>query len=181
MANVKRKKAKRRSPTTADDATGSRAKVADEICKAIATGESIRKLLDGANRPAHWPDRTRFWHWQFEDPKLRATLETALRVRGVVHAEEIEDIAGERPESRQGKFGEEIDPGYVAWQKLRVDARQWMAERMAPGLFGAKVAITGNGAESHDVTARDAKRHLLGRLVAGAAAGRSAPTSGQTE
>lgn len=171
---------KRRSPTTPDDATGSRAAIASEIAAAVAEGGSLRKMLD-ASRPAHWPDRSSYWRWQFDDPKLRAELETALRVRAVVQAEEIPDIVDETPQRIATAFGTRIDPGFVAWQKTRADTRMEIASRMAPKLYGQRVTHAGDAENPIEVTSRDAKRSLLGRLAALAPAEENPRSGGEAK
>lgn len=177
MAN---EKPKRRSPTTADDRSGTRARIVDEICKAIATGKSIRSLLADDVRPPHWPGQTQFWHWQFDDPTLRAGLEAALRVRAVVHAEEITDLAAEKPPMVDTQFGQHVDNGFVAWKKMQIEARQWCAARMAPKLYGDKLTVAGDAKNPLTVSsAREAKAVLLGRLGALNGAGRNPAPGGE--
>ena len=52
-----------------------------------------------------------------------------------VEFERLTDMASEEPE--RGKFG--VDPGWVNWQKNRIDTFKWCLARKRPKKYGEKI------------------------------------------
>lgn len=60
-------------------------------------------------------------------------------------SQDIIEIQDEKPEYVEGgeNQGARIDPGFVAWQKNRVEARRWLLVKLMPKVYSDKLAVTG--------------------------------------
>ncbi len=82
------------------------------------------------------------------------------------------ELQDEEPPHFQTQFGSRVDPGWVAWQKNRVDLRKWHLSKLQPKVYGERTTIAGdadNPLAISDVS--DAKADLARRLGAATAAG----------
>jgi hypothetical protein len=125
------------------------------ICERIADGESLRAICRDADMPA----RSTVFRWLsledgFSDLYARAKEEAAE-----LFAEEIVEIADEREGKAIMADGAEVavvfDSTAVARNRLRVDARKWVAAKLKPRKYGDKIQqeVTGaNGGALETVT-----------------------------
>ena len=121
--------------------------LADHICERIADGESLRAICEAEDMP----NRATVFRWltihsEFSDQYARAKEEQAESL-----ADEIVSIADEQctiiKASKHGqKFGEDeddvevvFDATAVARNRLRVDARKWVASKLKPKKYGDKL------------------------------------------
>jgi hypothetical protein len=117
--------------------------IADAICTRLADGESLRNICLDDNLPnistvIRWlsdPDRA-----EFCAQYMRAREAQADKL-----AEEILQIADDGLNDtyvdEDGKT--RTDHDVVARSRLRVDARKWLASKMAPKKYGDKIAVGG--------------------------------------
>jgi hypothetical protein len=114
--------------------------LADAICERIANGESLRHICSGPEMP----NRASVFRWlglhkEFSDLYARAKEEAAE-----LFAEEIVEIADEREGKAIMADGAEVavvfDSTAVARNRLRVDARKWVAAKLKPRKYGERVA-----------------------------------------
>lgn len=112
--------------------------MADTICERIAMGESLRAICRDDGMPA----LSTVFRWLnvvegFSDQYARAREEQAE-----AFADEIVAIADEA-EATVKHEGEDVklslDPTAVARNRLRVDARKWVASKLKPKKYGEKV------------------------------------------
>lgn len=121
--------------------------IADEICERIAKGESLRKICE-ADRDDFIPARSTVFKW-LEENKPFADQYANARARQADHyADEIIDIA-DSPNMTEGPNGEAQlrDP---ARDRLRVDARKWVASKLAPKKYGDKLDIEAKVSLTHE-------------------------------
>lgn len=136
------------------------AKVWNDLLGHIASGESLRTACkhDGM------PTKKTVMQWLAKDEGLRPSYADACALRAEVYAEEIVDIADEADvEVIVGDDGEQIvklDATAVARNRLRVDARKWIACKLVPkkygerqthehqGRIGLETLIAGSGEDS---------------------------------
>lgn len=119
--------------------------IADEICERIAKGESLRKICE-AERDDFIPARSTVFKWLESTPSFADQYASARARQADHYADEIIEIA-DAPNMTTNPSGEpELrDP---ARDRLRVDARKWVASKLAPKKYGdkldieAKVAVT---------------------------------------
>ena len=132
-------------------------KLAQEICRHIADCVSLRTIaaMEGM------PDVATIMRWLADEtkPEFREQYARAREAQADKMAEDILAIADEECTMvRADKHGTKDDDGEgstqvvfdataVARNKLRVDARRWLASKMAPKKYGDKVQaeLTGAG------------------------------------
>lgn len=103
--------------------------LAQLICRRIENGESLRAICEENGMP----DRGTVFRWLDKYPDF-ATIHAQARARQQdAFAEDTVHIADTEP-----------DP---ARARVRVAARQWLAERLAPKKYGNKVEHTGTGSD----------------------------------
>lgn len=111
--------------------------IADAICERVASGASVRSAC-AEQGVAH----SSFLRWVSNDKALADQYARALDIGADVGFDSLEELADETPErDDRGK----VDPGWVAYQKMRIDTRKWTLARKAPKKYGDKVEQTLNG------------------------------------
>ena len=114
--------------------------VADEICERIATGrESLRAICE-----SHGITHSTWLFWVSERPALADQYARAQEIGDAASFDSLEELSDEPPERDQ--YGK-VDPGWVAWQKNRIDTRKWTLARKRPKKYGDRVEQhhTGDG------------------------------------
>lgn len=113
--------------------------IADKICELVATHECG---LDELCEKFDWmPDQSTVRLWRFKHSLFSAKYLQAKQSQAELFAEETFKIAAHKPIYRDAEGNERIDPGYVAWQKMNVNLRQWHAAKLAPRVYGDKQHI----------------------------------------
>ena len=122
--------------------------LASNICEGIADGRSLRSIVasdDGM------PARSTIFRWLANDQNFQDQYAKAREAQADVLFEEILDIADEAQTTTklvgQGDDAEEIityDSVAVARNRLRVDARKWMAGKLRPKKYGDKLELSGD-------------------------------------
>ena len=135
---------------------------ADYICQELAEGRSLRKICEDDGMPSagtvcRW--LTDFEQFQQQYARARESQADAL-------FEEILDIADEAQTTTklvgQGEDAEEIityDSVAVARNRLRVDARKWMAGKLRPKKYGEKLELSGDS--DNPLTIQTIKRVII--------------------
>lgn len=119
--------------------------LAADICSRLADGHSLREICseDGM------PDRVTVLRWVFTNDEFRNQYQRAREMQSETMADELKDIADngtndwmERHNSK-GEFVGWMENGEaIKRSALRINTRQWIAERMQPKRWGAKKEIT---------------------------------------
>lgn len=120
--------------------------VADEICTRIAEGESLRKIC--LNN--HIPELRTVMRWLAHDDReeFRRQYARARELQADRLAEEILQIADDgQNDTYQTDDGEAVNHDVIARSRLRVDARKWLAAKMAPKKYGERVQQEISGPE----------------------------------
>lgn len=116
---------------------------ADIICERLAEGESLRAIC----REDAMPAKATVFRWltlhaEFADQYARARQEQAETL-----ADEIVSISDEEFTTTK-QFGDETQVVYdstaVARNRLRVDARKWVASKLKPKTYGDRQIIAGD-------------------------------------
>jgi len=122
--------------------------LADEICKRLAKGESLRGICEDE----HIPCRETILRWLDDDrhADFRLQYARAREAQADYLAEEILQIADDATNNWMvKKFGEEYvtvyDREHADRSKMRIDARKWFASKLAPKKYGEKITqeVTG--------------------------------------
>lgn len=132
--------------------------LADEICERLADGESLRLIcLDD-----HMPARSVIFRWLGEDQAFADQYARAREDQAESLADEIVRISDEEGTTTKvikGAKGEDdefvevvFDSTAVARNKLRVDARKWVASKLKPKKYGDRTTTehTGNLTITHE-------------------------------
>jgi hypothetical protein len=115
--------------------------IALEVCQRVANGEYLSAVCKSSPR---FPTAQCFWCWRNDDPIIFAAYADAQEARAERLADEIVEVADEKPNHFVDEKGRErIDPGSVAHQKLRVDTRRWVAAKLLPKRYGEYLDIGG--------------------------------------
>lgn len=133
-------------------------KVASIICERIADGESLRTIcLDDA-----MPHRSTVFRWLAANESFRDQYTRAREAQADALFEEILEIADDTSHDtiiKEGKDGGEYEAANSEWinrSRLRVDARKWMASKLAPKKYGDKLDVNHGGQPGNPiVTVRD--------------------------
>lgn len=121
--------------------------IADKICERIAEGEPLRAICRDEGMPA-W--RT-VYDWINKFPEFAARIARARELGFDAIAEDTIEMIDEAPERCDTQFGDKVDPGYVQWQKNRVEQRLKLLAKWAPKKYGDKLELGG----SLDLTVAD--------------------------
>ena len=118
--------------------------LANELCRRLAEGESLRTICTDERQPSV---RTVMnWLFDGEHKEFEQEYARARRVQAEMFAEEIIDIADDASgDTTTGKDGDGIvaDRENIQRSRLRVDARKWIASKLLPKVYGDKIQHTG--------------------------------------
>ena len=112
--------------------------LAEEICARLADGQSLRKICLADDMP----DQRTVMRW-LSDGRYDAFRQQYARAREMqadTIFDEILDIADDGSNDFMGE-DEKYNGDAVQRSKLRVDARKWMAGKLAPKKYGEKTLI----------------------------------------
>lgn len=121
-------------------------KLAEELCKRIVEGESLRSIC----RSDGMPDLSTVFRWLPIHKEFKEQYEKAMEARADTLLEEIVDIADDGSNDWMVENDPE-NPGYKAngehiqRSRLRVDARKWAASKLRPKKYGDKVSTELSG------------------------------------
>lgn len=125
--------------------------LADAICDRIAEGESLRAICRGEDMPA----MSTVFRWLATDEAFAEQYARAREEQAEALADEIVSISDEA-EVVTKQQGEDVvlalDPTAVARNRLRVDARKWVAAKLKPKKYGDKVDLNHSGGVTLNVT-----------------------------
>jgi hypothetical protein len=110
---------------------------ADEICRRLAEGESLRSICRDPEMPAH----STVLDWALADTNFADQYARAREKGDEAEFEQLTELADASPE--RGPDGK-VDGGWVAWQKNRIDTRKWSLARKRPKKYGDKLELAGD-------------------------------------
>lgn len=154
-------------------------KTAEAICERIANGESLRAICEGEGMP----DKATVFRWLAVHQAFRDQYARAREMQADAIFDEVLDIADDGHNDwmlrRHGDDERWVENGEaIRRSALRIDARKWVAAKLAPKKYGEKIVTEHTGRdggpiETKDVSARDL---LAGKLDSLAAGSRAAST-----
>lgn len=156
---AKAKPARKAIPVVDPDAE--RQKTFDVICEQLAAGRSLRSICRDAGMPAI--GTVMRWLGEEKNSNLREQYACAREAQADTLAEEILEIADEDcakvkadpfglPGDAEGNVDVVFDATAVARNRLRVDARKWLASKMAPKKYGDKLMAEHSGPGGTPIT-----------------------------
>lgn len=132
--------------------TAAELELARAIMREVQAGSNVAEAT--ARRELH---AFIFWDWLARDAALLVEWDAANRQRGLVYGEQpvgISDDAVLNPAAfyTDANGVRRVDPGFVQLQKLRIQTRQWDAERLQPGRYASQSATDARGPVAVHVT-----------------------------
>ena len=127
----------------------------DEICNRIADGESLRAICDEADMP----DKATIFRWLSAE-QHKDFCKQYIRAREVQADSLVDDILSIADDARNDwmKRNGENATGYqengevMRRSALRINARKWLAGKMAPKKYGDKQQVEHSGPDGGPVT-----------------------------
>jgi len=110
--------------------------IADKICSLIAT--SSKGLPQICREDDSLPAVSTIRLWISKHPEFLDKYLSAKQLQAHWYTEETLEIAKEQHCYFDSDGQERMDPGFVAWQKLNINTRQWHASKLAPKVYGDK-------------------------------------------
>lgn len=104
-----------------------------EICEGLQDGESLLSVCRRLNLKE---STVRFW--TRENANFAANYARAREDGDDIEFERLAELQAEQPPLDQ--YGK-VDPGWVSWQKNRVDTAKWMLARKRPKKYSDKVDV----------------------------------------
>lgn len=116
--------------------------MADQICERIADGESLRAICRDESMPA----KSTVFKWLADMKPFADQYARAREAQADTLADEILEIADDtsRDTIATEKNGEQPNSEWITRSRLRVDARKWLASKMAPKKYGDKITHAGD-------------------------------------
>ena len=137
--------------------------LADRICAELAEGRSMRSVL----RDDGMPSMTTVFRWLRENETFQQQYARAKEEAADSLADEIVDIADERDGKAIMAEGEEVavvfDSTAVARNRLRIDARKWIAAKLKPKKYGDKLDLEHSGKVDLADALMEARRRVTER------------------
>ena len=116
---------------------------ADEVCRRVSQGEALRRVCDDD----HMPSADTIYRWLADSQPFRDAYARARVAQMQGWADDVIEIADDttgdwidrvRPDGTTERV---VDPETVQRSKLRMDARKWLMAKLAPHVYGDKVAV----------------------------------------
>lgn len=133
--------------------------IANEICERIAKGESLRRILS-SERDDWMPGQTTVFRWLAENEEFRKQYAHAREIQAETLADEILEIADAPNVTTNPETGE-AEVRDAQRDRLRVDARKWLAGKLAPKKYGDKVAHVGGGPDDEPIAVTTIRRVIV--------------------
>ncbi len=114
-------------------------KIADEICKRIGEGESLRAICLGDEMPHN----STIMGWARDFTGFAKQYARAREEQAETHFDEIIEIADDNSYDHKVVDGQVVvDGDAIQRAKLRVDTRKWTTGKMLPKKYGDKLDLT---------------------------------------
>jgi hypothetical protein len=118
--------------------------LADEICERIANGESLRAICREDGKPA----LSTVFRWLSNDRAFQDQYAMARDEQAEAFADELVSISDEQEYEKVEIDGVPLavkfDSTAVARNRLRIDARKWVASKLKPKKYGDRQVIAGD-------------------------------------
>ncbi len=109
--------------------------IADEICRRLAGGESLRAICRDDGMPH--AETIRRWLADDKHPGFRGQYARARSDQARGYAEEVVEIADTEEDPQRAR--------------VRIDARKWVASKLLPKAYGERVALEHSGPDGGPV------------------------------
>jgi hypothetical protein len=133
--------------------------IADAICERIAEKESLRRILQDEGMPG----LSTVFRWLESNEAFRDQYAKSRNMQADACFDELTDMADEPPEKKNDGT---VDPGWVNYQRLRIDTRKWAISKLAPKKYGEKVQTELTGKDGGPIQTEDLSQNDLARRIA---------------
>lgn len=120
---------------------------AEEICRRIAEGETLRQVC----RSPHLPGESTVRSWVLDDREgFSAQYARSRELCIESWADEIMEISDNgsndwiETETAEGRMDLRYNGDHVTRSRLRVDTRKWLLSKMKPSVYGDKTLLAGH-------------------------------------
>lgn len=137
--------------------------LAAAICEKLAEHGSLRRVCLEPDMPLERTVR----RWYVENPEFASEYARAKEAGIEALVDETLDIGDEMPPTTAAGA---TDPGYVAWSKVRIETRRWLAERLMPKKYGVRSGVDVTNSDGSLTVDADARAKRLAALMAQAKA-----------
>lgn len=117
--------------------------IADEICRRIGQGETLRAICSDS----HLPAASTVCEWAQKDVNGFSERYARARELLIEHwADEIVSISDDGTrDTITDEYGKErADSEWISRSKLRVDTRKWLLSKLRPDKYGEKLELSGD-------------------------------------
>lgn len=111
--------------------------IADKICQRLAEGEGLRAICRSIGI-----SHATVFDWVHENLEFAGQYTRAREDGDDAEFERLDDLAEEKPQL--GPTGA-VDPGWVAWQRNRIDTHKWTIARKRPKKYGDRLQTEVSG------------------------------------
>jgi len=116
--------------------------IADEICERLSKGQSLRKIC-GVGRDDFLPGQSTVFKWLDDNAAFAKQYARAREAQADTYVDQIIDIADGKP-VEETLVDAEVPESDPQRDRLRVDARKWVAGKLAPKKYGDKLDLAAN-------------------------------------
>lgn len=116
--------------------------LADEICRRVAEGESLREVCRTPGYPAD--STVRLWYIQNREG-FAEQYALAKQAQAERWADELLEIADDGTNDWiERKDGKALNAEHINRSRLRVDTRKWLLAKVLPKVYGDKLELSGD-------------------------------------
>lgn len=136
------------------------AQTANSICERLIEGESLRAIC----RDENMPNAATVCRWLALHDDFREQYAHARIAQADTLADEILDIADDSSLDTKivGEDEREVcNTEFVQRSKLRIDARKWLAGKMAPKKYGEKISTELSGPDGEPIQVTTIERRIV--------------------
>jgi predicted ATPase with chaperone activity len=119
--------------------------IADEICRRISQGETVRQIIAAEGMPAE----STIYLWIAKHPEFSEKYARAREVQLERWEDEIVEISDDATNDWMAREegAKAVDHEHISRSKLRVDTRKWIMSKRLPKKYGDRVDSRVTGAD----------------------------------
>lgn len=95
-------------------------------------------------------------------------------------ADDLLKLQDQKPPLIDTQFGKKIDPGWVQWQRNRIDTRKWLLSKLVPKTYGDRTVLAGDADNPLAFVDADAAT-VRSKLLSGAAVAATPGAAGDAQ
>jgi hypothetical protein len=141
--------------------------IADAICERLMAGQSLRTICKDEDMPA----ASTVFRWLTLNASFSEQYARAREIQADLMFDDVLEIADDARNDWMARNASEdvgwtLNGEHVQRSKLRVDARKWMAGKLAPKKYGERVMNEHTGAGGGPIQTEERAPRDVARLIA---------------